>query len=47
VLLVLLLRRGASSAATELQVRVPDSQVAVLDAMQQRAEAARAGGVRE
>jgi hypothetical protein len=37
----------ASAAETELQVRVPESQAAVLDAMQQRAEAARAGGVRE
>jgi hypothetical protein len=37
----------ASSAETELEVRVPESQAAVLDAMQQRAEAARAGGVRE
>jgi hypothetical protein len=36
-----------SSAETELEVRVPDSQAAVLDAMQQRAESARAGGVRE
>ena len=36
-----------SSAETELEVRVPNSQTAVLDAMQQRAEAARAGGARE
>jgi hypothetical protein len=35
-----------SSARTELEVRVPESQVAVLDAMQQRVEAARAGGAR-
>jgi hypothetical protein len=34
-----------SSAGTELEVRVPESQTAVLDAMQQRVEAARAGGV--
>lgn len=33
----------ASAAGTELGVRVPDSQVAVLDAMQARAEAARMG----
>jgi hypothetical protein len=35
-----------SAAGTELEVRVPASQTAVLDAMQQRAEAARTGGVR-
>ncbi|MBL8924738.1 MAG: hypothetical protein JNM77_00660 [Pseudonocardia sp.] len=34
----------ASAAGTELEVRVPPSGVAVLDAMQQRADAARAGG---
>lgn len=33
----------ASAAGTELGVRAPDSQVAVLDAMQARAEAARTG----
>ena len=31
---------------TELDVRVPESQAAVLDAMGRRAEAARSGGVR-
>ena len=35
-----------SALETELWVRVPASQTAVLDAMQQRAEAARAGGAR-
>jgi hypothetical protein len=35
----------ASSGGTELVVRVPPSQVAVLDAMQQRAETARKRGV--
>jgi hypothetical protein len=35
-----------SSGGTELEVRVPESQTAVLDAVAQRAEAARAGGVR-
>ena len=34
------------STGTELQVGVPESQVAVLDAIEQRAEAARTGGVR-
>jgi hypothetical protein len=33
------------STGTELQVVVPDSQVTVLDAIEQRAEAARAGSV--
>lgn len=33
----------ASAAGTELGVQVPDSQAAVLDAMQARAEAARTG----
>ena len=36
----------ASSVGTMLEVRVPESQTAVLDAMQQRADAARAAGVR-
>jgi hypothetical protein len=35
-----------SSTETELEVQVPESQTAVLDAMAQRAEAARAGGAR-
>jgi hypothetical protein len=35
----------ASATGTVLEVRVPESQVAVLNAMQQWAEAARAGGV--
>lgn len=34
-----------STAGTELEVRVPESQVAVLDAMARRAEAARTGDV--
>ena len=36
----------ASAAGTELEVRVPPSQVAVLDAMQQRADAAPTDGAR-
>jgi citrate lyase beta subunit len=36
-----------SDAETALEVRVPESQTAVLDAMQERAEAARAAGGRE
>ena len=36
----------SSAAGTELEVRVPLSQVAVLDAMQRRADAARTDGVR-
>jgi hypothetical protein len=40
------LRASASAAGTELEVRVPPSQVAVLDAMQQRADAARTDGAR-
>jgi hypothetical protein len=32
------------SEETELEVRVPESQTAVLDAMQQRVDVARAGG---
>ena len=36
----------ASSLGTELEIRVPESQAAVLDAMQQRVEAARVGTVR-
>jgi hypothetical protein len=35
-----------SDGETALEVRVPESQTAVLDAMQERAEAARAAGVR-
>lgn len=35
-----------SAGETELEMRVPESQTAVLDAMQERAEAARAGGAR-
>jgi hypothetical protein len=35
-----------SATGTELAVRVPDAQTAVLDAMQERADAARAGGAR-
>ena len=35
----------SSSTGTELQVDVPESQVAVLDAIEQRAEAARAESV--
>lgn len=34
------------STGTELQVAVPESHVAVLDAIEERAEAARTGGVR-
>jgi hypothetical protein len=34
-----------SPLGTELEIRVPESQTAVLDAMQQRVEAARVGGV--
>jgi hypothetical protein len=34
------------SAETQLEVRVPESRTAVLDAMQRRAESARAGAVR-
>lgn len=37
---------ASSDAETALEVRVPESQTAVLDAMQERAEAARAAGVR-
>lgn len=37
---------AASDVETALEVRVPHSQTAVLDAMQERAEAARAAGVR-
>ena len=36
----------SSSSGTELEVRVPESQTAVLDAMQQRVEVARAEGDR-
>lgn len=36
----------SSSSGTELEVRVTKSQTAVLDAMQERVEAARAEGVR-
>ena len=36
----------ASATGTVLQVRVPESQAAVLDAMQERAEAARLRGAR-
>ena len=36
----------ASAAGTELEVWVPPSQVAMLDAMQQRAVAARTDGER-
>jgi hypothetical protein len=35
-----------SSLRTELQARVPESQTAVLDAMEQRVEATRVGGAR-
>lgn len=35
-----------SSLGTELEVWVPESQTAVLDAMEQRVDTARAGGVR-
>lgn len=34
-----------SSGGTDVEVRVPESQRTVLDAMQRRAEAARTGGV--
>ena len=34
---------GPSATATGLDIRVPESQVTVLDALQQRVEAARAG----
>ena len=34
-----------SAAGTELEVRVPGSQTAVLDAMQEQAEAARLGAI--
>jgi hypothetical protein len=36
----------SSSSGTELELRVPESQTAVLDAMQGRVEAARGEGVR-
>ena len=36
----------SSSTGTELRVRVPESQIVVLDAMVQRAEATRVEGVR-
>ena len=37
---------SAADGRTELEVRVPSSQTAVLDAVQQRADAVRAGGGR-
>jgi hypothetical protein len=46
VLLVLVFDIRRSSVETELEVRVPQSQTAVLDAMEKRAERARTGGVR-
>ena len=46
MLLVFTFDLRASAAGTELEVRVPPSQVAVLDAMQQRADAVRTGGAR-